>query len=254
LLGKLCSDGSGAAADDGGPDRFLLSGEQALFTSCIKNPPYYEGGSEFGLTNGYWAVKNHLPRAANAPNKVRQGAHLAVIFVTDEAAQELKQGEGDLFGEEGFLSYLDYKRSNCELTPSKATRLTGFIKPVLDLFTSSQASVHVIGGGCENSCNAEIAYGYQELVTGLEGQMGDVCQHDLSATLQVIINAIAASASPRMLAHIPISSTLTVDADGKRLERSRTLGWVYNASSNSLTFINLQIAKGTVVTASYRRF
>lgn len=254
ILGKLCSFGSGASSDDGGEDRFLLPTEQELFTDCVKNPPYYEGGSEHGLTNGYWAVKTHLPRALSSPNRIREGAHLAVIFVTDETSQELKEGGGDFFGQPGFLGYQDYKKMNCELTLDKQAKLQTFIKPLLDLYAAHQATVHLIGGGCANLCNAEMSYGYQELVGALGGQMGDVCQYDLNATLQVIINTIAASASPRTLQHVPISSTLTVEANGLSLNRSRTQGWVYNATSNSLTFINVQLSKGAVVVASYRRF
>lgn len=254
LVGKLCSDGSGASSDDGGEDRFLLPNEKDAFTACVKNPPYYEGGSEHGLSHGYWAVKNHLPRAAGSSHKIRQGAHLAVIFVTDETAQELKEGEGDFFGEQGFLSYMDYKKTNCQLSPDKQVKLETFIQPLVDLYGGAQATVHLIGGICNNACSAEVAFGYQELVNAFGGQTGDVCQHDLNATLQVIIDTIAASASPRTLQHVPISSTLVVEANGLLLPRSRTQGWVYNPTSTSLTFINVQVPKGAVVVASYRRF
>jgi hypothetical protein len=254
LLGKFCSDGNGASSDDGGEDRFLLPDEKDAFTACVKNPPYYEGGSEHGLSHGYWAVKNHLPRAASSSHKIREGAHLAVIFVTDETAQELTEEEGDFFGEPGFLSYMDYKKTNCQLTPDKQVKLETFIQPLVDLFGGAQATVHLIGGVCNNACSAEVAFGYQELVNAFGGQTGDVCQHDLNATLQVIIDTITASASPRTLKYVPISSTLAVEANGLLLPRSRTQGWVYNPTSNSLTFINVQVPKGAVVVASYQRF
>lgn len=253
-LGKLCSYGAGASTDAGGEDRFLLPSEQEVFTDCVKNPPYYEGGSEHGLTHGYWAVKSHLPRADASPHRIRKDAHLAVIYATDETAQELKEGSTNFFGQEGFLNYLDYKKTSCQLTPDKQTKLETFIAPVVDLYSEAKASVHVIGGVCNNPCNAEIAHGYRELVGAFGGQLGDVCQHDLNATLQVIIDSINASASPRTLKYVPISSTLAVEANGLRLERSRTQGWIYNPTSNSLTFINVQVPKGAVVVASYRRF
>jgi hypothetical protein len=253
-LGKFCSDGHGAASDDGGEDRFLLPHEQDTFSACVKNPPYYEGGSEHGLSHGYHAVKRHLPRAPSSPNRVRTNAHLAVIYVTDETAQELKEGSGSFFGVNGFLSYQDYKKTSCQLTSAKQAQMEAFLKPLFELYTTAEAKIHLIGGTCQNSCNAEIAYGYRELVDGFSGQVGEVCQHDLSATLQVIIDTINASASPRTLKYIPISSTLAVEAQGLRLKRSRVQGYIYNASSNSLTFINVKMPKGAVVVASYRRF
>ena len=253
-LGKFCSDGNGAASDDGGEDRFLLPHEQETFSACVKNPPYYEGGSEHGLSHGYHAIKRHLPRAAGSSTRVRTNAHLAVIYVTDETAQELKEGSSDFFGMKGFLNYKDYKKTNCQLDSAKQAQMETFLQPIVELYTDAKAKVHLIGGTCQNSCNAEIPYGYRELVDGFGGQVGEVCQHDLSATLQVIIDTINASASPRTLKHVPISSTLAVEANGLRLERSRIQGYIYNASSNSLTFINVKMPKGAIVTASYRRF
>ena len=253
-LGKFCSGPGFFAADDGGEDRFLLSHEQGLFAACVKNPPYYEGGAEHGLTHGYHALKRHLPRAENAPNRIRTGAQLAVIFVTDEAAQELKQGSDGLFGRRGFLTQADYRKSNCALSREKKAKMALFLRPLEDLYKSAGATVHVVGGTCQNSCNADIAYGYRELVQSSGGQEGEVCQHDLNATLQVIIDTIIGSASPRPLQHVPISSTLAVEANGQRLDRSRSRGYVYNAASNALTFINVDVPKGTVVVASYQRF
>jgi hypothetical protein len=257
-LGRFCSQATENTADEGGTDRFLLPSEKDEFKACVKNPPYFEGGSEYGLSNGYFAVKRHLPRAANRSDRIRTGAHLAIIFVTDETAQELKGG-GELLGVPGFLGFNDYRKENCSLDEAKQKQLDGFIKPLRDLFSATSqvgalTKVHVIGGTCNNSCNAEIAYGYKELAVASGGQLGDVCQSDLNATLNVIINSITASASPRVLKYAPVSSTLAVSVNGLRLDRSRTKGYMYNAANNSLTFINVKVAKGHRVTAAYRRF
>jgi hypothetical protein len=107
---------------------------------------------------------------------------------------------------------------------------------------------------CGNGCDAEIAYGYKELAAARSGQLGDVCQKNLGPTLQVILSSIASSASPRPLQHVPISSSLVVEANGLRLPRSMAQGYTYNAAANALTFINVQVVKGTVVGAAYRRF
>ena len=61
-----------------------VGAETAIFESCVRNPPGYEGGSEHGLTNALEAIKRHLPRQANAPDKIRPNANLAIIIATDE--------------------------------------------------------------------------------------------------------------------------------------------------------------------------
>lgn len=258
ILGKLCSTASPDKEHDGGEDRFLLPHEKDLFTACVLNPPYYEEQQEYGLTNGFWAVKNHLPRATNAPGSIREGAKLAVIFVTDETAHELKM-EGYFGAQKGFLSYNNYRSTACQLSSGNQMTMAEFMKPLITLFegeevAGSHSVVHVIGGTCNNQCNAEIPYGYRDIAYSTGGQIGDVCQKDLNATLQVIIDSIIASASPRVLQHVPISSTLEVVANGVQLPRSRSNGYTYSATSNSLTFVNVKVIKGNSVVVSYHRF
>jgi hypothetical protein len=255
-LGKFCSAISTKSSHDGGTDRFLLPGEQAIFSSCIKNPPYYEGGAEYGLTHGYWSVKRHLPRMSNWPNRIRTDAKLTVIFVTDEVPQGFKSGSS-VVGPGGILSTSDYKA--CTLSSSKQGFVAKGIKPLMDLFKGSadpggDATVHLIGGTCGNSCNAEVAHGYRELAQALGGQVGDICQSNLGATLQVIIDSIVAGASPQKLKYSPVSSTLAVAVAGKRLKRSRSAGFQYNAASNTLSFVNVKVTKGQALVASYHRF
>ena len=38
----------------------LTPNEQSIFEACIQNPPYYEGGSEYGLAGAYEAVTEAL--------------------------------------------------------------------------------------------------------------------------------------------------------------------------------------------------
>jgi hypothetical protein len=255
-LGKFCSAISTITSHDGGTDRFLLPTEQAIFSSCIKNPPYYEGGAEYGLTHGYWSVKRHLPRKSNWPNRIRTDAKVTVIFVTDEAPQGFKSGSS-VVGPGGIFGTSDYKK--CTLDSGKLDLVTKGTKPLMDLFQGKadpggQATVHLIGGTCGNSCNAEVAHGYRELAQALGGQVGDICQSNLGATLQVIIDSIVAGASPQKLKYTPVSSTLAVAVAGKRLKRSRSAGFQYNTASNTLTFVNVKISKGQALVASYHRF
>lgn len=249
-IGHLCGSASSNASDPGDPDRFLLPSEQSLFSACINNPPGNEYGSEHGLDNAAEAVKKHLPRMANAQDKIRPGARIVIILATDEAPQELKNG---------ILEYDDYGSTDCTLTTNKQTAVNAALKKYLDLFkgiTDPEAAAvfHVLGGICNNSCGAEMAHGYIEMAQQLGGQVGDICQKNLGSTLQVIIDSIIGAASPVVLEYVPIASSLAVAVDGKEIERSRTNGFDYRAERNSLAFINIKFEKGSEVVASYKRW
>ena len=114
--------------------------------------------------------------------------------------------------------------------------------------------MHVLGGVCKNSCSADIAHGYMEIADVLGGITADVCQKNLGASLQLIIDSISGAASPAVLEYVPISASLAVAVGQNVIQRSRTNGFDYSAASNSLIFINTPITKGTQVAASYRRW
>jgi hypothetical protein len=250
VVGKFCSKISTNQSDDGGVDRFLLPSEQSIFSSCIKNPPGYEGGSEYGLVNTKEAVKKHLPRAANAPDKVRADAKLVIIIATDEVPESLSSTIG----------YSNF--SSCTLDASTQTAVNSAIQPYVSLLSGvtdpeAAAVVHLIGGVCNStgcSWEPDVAHGYKELVQQLGGQIGDVCQKDLGNTLQVIIDSIVAGASPVKLDFVPISTSLAVAMDGVEILRSRTNGFDYRSSGNSLVFISVKYKKGSEVVASYKRW
>jgi hypothetical protein len=247
-VGKFCSKASTNTSDDGGQDRFLLPSEQTIFSACINNPPGYEGGSEYGLINGMEAVKKHLPRASGVPDKIRPEAKLVLIMVTDEVPEELGGG---------ILAYSDFDK--CQLDAAKQAAVNNYLKPHLDLYQGATdpeaaAMYHLIGGVCNNSCSADVGHGYRELAQALGGQIGDVCQKDLGNTLQVIIDSIVGAASPVKLDYVPISASLAAAMDGVEIKRSRTNGFDYRSSSNSLAFINVKYKKGSEVVASYKRW
>jgi len=247
-VGKFCSCASSNTSDMGCDDRFLLPSEQSVFSACIKNPPGYEGGSEYGLTNGMQAVKKHLPRAASDPARIRPEAKLVIIMVTDEIPEELGNG---------ILSYTDYDK--CQLDAAKQAAVDAAMKPFMDLYTGvtdpeAAAMYHLIGGVCSNSCGADVAHGYMQLAQALQGQIGDVCQKDLGNTLQVIIDSIIGLASPVKLDYVPISASLAVALDGTQVSRSRTNGFDYRSSTNTLAFINVKFKKGSEVVTSYKRW
>ena len=246
-VGKFCSKISTSTSDMGGTDRFLLPSEQTTFSSCIKNPPGYEGGSEYGLINADQAVKKHLPRASNAPDKIRNNATLVIIVATDEFPQSLS-------------STIGYGNSKtCTLAAADQTKVNSAVQKYMDLYTGvtdpeAAAMFHVIGGVCNNSCNAYVAHAYKELAQKLGGQTADVCQKNLGNTLQVIIDAITGKASPIILDYVPISLSLAVAMDAIEVKRSRTNGFDYRSATNSLVFINVKYKKGSEVIASYKRW
>ena len=245
-VGKFCSKVSSSTSDMGGTDRFLLPSEQTTFSSCIKNPPGYEGGSEYGLVNAEQAVKKHLPRASNTPDKIRTNATLVIIVATDEIP-------------EGLYSVLSGSYKTCTLGASKQAGLNTALSKYLDLFTGvtdpeASAMFHVIGGVCNNSCYADVAHGYKDLAQKLGGQWADVCQKNLGNTLQVIIDSITGAASPIELDYVPISSSLAVAMDAIEIKRSRTNGFDYRSNKNTLVFINVKYKKGSEVIASYKRW
>ena len=244
-VGKFCSKISSTTSDDGGDDRFLLPKEQAIFSSCIQNPPGYEGGSEYGLVNARAAVEHHLPRAVNDPRRIRKGATLVIIVATDEVPNSLTNTIG----------YSNFK--TCSLPVDTQKQLDTRLVEFLEVFSGkvnpeAQAMFHVIGGVCSNSCGAQVAHGYRELAHALGGQVGDVCQKNLGNTLQVIINSIVGKVSPVKMKHVPISSTLALSINGMAVKRSLAKGFVYNAASNSLAFINVPYKKGSKIVIGYK--
>ncbi len=267
--GKLCSTASGDPGHSGGADRFLLHTEKSTFVSCVKNPPYdfrlntVHGGKEYGLTNAKAAVQRMLPRVAGSSSRVRPDAELAVIVVTDEAPCELKnqpcagkKGECDWACQDGFLQASDYDshiNKKCALVGLDST-MQKAMAPYTFFFKTANATVHLIGGGCLSRCRANLMWGYDDLVAATKGQTGDVCQKNLGATLQHIVDGIAAAASPVKLAHTPISSTLVVELQTRRLSRSRHHGFMYNAASRSLTFNHVEYSLGHQAVAAYSRF
>jgi len=263
IVGKMCGQLMPPPMFDfsnGGPDRFLLPSEQKIFKSCIANPPYKEGSSEYGLAHAYEGVTRHLPRKAGDQSKIRPGASLAIIIATDEAPKELKGGKYKGQGP-------SYKANGCSLTATSQAEVNKYLGPWFTLFggkdpkwgSQARAMVHLIGGLCgssggSSSCSAEVGHGYLELVKATGGIAADICQKNLGTTLQIIIDAITGAASPAVLQYVPISASLAVALDNKQLKRSRASGFDYVGFSNSLVFVGVKIPKGSKVVASYRRW
>ena len=261
-VGRFCSVATTSTSHDGGPDRFLTSKEQSIFKACVKNPPYYEGGSEYGLAHTYEAVTRHLPRHPGIANKIRKDATLVIIIATDEAPQEFKS-YSTYKGKSGFLNYNEYAIDQC--TTSKMGQINNYLDSWVKLFTGKdpkwgsegKAVVHLIAGVCKSKCGSyppEFPWGYQELVKATGGQIGDICQKNLGVTLQKMINSITGKASPAILQYVPMSASLAVAVNKTQVPRSRSAGFDYDRASNALIFHGVSLSKGKQVVASYRRW
>lgn len=279
--GKFCSEISTDVEDDGGDDRFLLPSEQAIFDSCIENPPFYENSSEYGLANAWTALTTHLPRqpmSANDETKIREEAELAIIIVSDEVSEEItlfnywtdpdgNKHNGVLAGVNIFdpLAPTEFNINQC--TSSKQPQIDDFVKDWITLFkgnhptwgAAAKATVHLIGGVCQQPCGFAVAgpdfpYGYIELVRATGGQHADICQADLGSTLQLIIDSIVGASSNSKLQFVPMSASLAVAINEEKLDRSREKGFDYDSGANTIVLFNYPFEKGDKMVVSYRRW
>jgi hypothetical protein len=254
-VGKFCSVASSNQYHDGGPDNFLLPTQLSTFSACINNPPGYEQGYEYGLLNAREAVKRHLPRG-NSKSKIRKGAQVVIIVVTDEAPQSLKSGTSG-----GFLNSADLQK--CTLDPTVQSKVDSAVKPYSDYLSGKSDAgakidhYQVIGGACGStgcSNQPEIAHGYKELAQAFSGKLYDVCASDLGSAVTDIINGIVATGAPSLLTEIPISASVAVALDGKTLTRSRVSGFYHPPLTKQIVFSGSQPKAGSKVVISYKRW
>lgn len=238
-------------ADGQSNDHFLTSGNLTQFQACILEPwgsGTSEGGTEHGITQGYNALVNHLPRD-NQPNRIRPDAQLVIIYVSDERAQELKDscGAGEGSG-------------TATIAPACMQQVIG---PTVNLLlgVSNPEGVgraHAIVGPPPSGCStaSQVGQGYVEIANATGGQVASICQSDLGSTLQIIIEDIVASSSPVVLHHYPISVSVAVAKDGVPLNRSRQDGFDYRSSANTVVFVNQQFdpLQESEVVVSYLRW
>ena len=246
-VGVFCSKISTQPTDLGGTDRFLLPTEQAIFSACIKNPPGLENGAEFGLVNAEEAVKKHLPRATSKTDKIRTGAQVVIIVVTDEFPQSIASTIGGG----------NYK--TCTLDSATQTKVNGALKPLQDYFSGTKNKetkvdyFQAIAGTCNNTCNAFVAHGYKEMAAKFKGTVYDVCEKNVGASINKIIDTILLAKSPHILKYQPIAASLAVAINSKIIQRSLLNGFDYLPATNSLSFHGTaKPTKGSTVVTSYQ--
>jgi hypothetical protein len=216
--------------DNASGDYFMGPSDLTSFQACALHPEGAgdpEGAYEYGITQGYAAIINHLPRA-DAANRIRPDAQLVMIFASDERACELE--DADCCTGSG---------ADCDPACVQAE-----IQDLLDLLMGNanpegMGMAHAIidpppGPPCGGYT---VGKGYSDIVNALGGQIGSICQTDLGATMQVIIDDIVANSSPVVLRHVPISLSIACSKDGVALERSREEGFDYRGSANTVVFV-----------------
>jgi hypothetical protein len=220
-------------------DHFLGPADLAAFQACAIQPwggGVQEGGMEHGITQGYNAVVSHLPRA-NQPDRIRPDAHLAIIYVTDERAQELTDACGG-----GGGPWTNYD----------PVCLSSVVGPTVDLLhgVSNPEGVgraHSIIGPPPASCPdaIQVGQGYLDITNATGGQVHSICTPNMLDPMLRILEDIISSASVVVLPHRPISLSLAVAKEDKTVQpselvalpRSRTAGFDYSAASNGVVFI-----------------
>lgn len=229
-------------------DRWLLPSEQMEFQNAINDPSgpdAADGGTEDGLTQMRAAMMRHLPRSNSDPQMIREDAKLVIIIVTDEKAQEVK--DAGILGE-----------GNNQPTAAEQMQIDALVAPYVTELNANDVTVHLIGEPLPfgPACGTEHTYGYYEVVNATGGQMGDICQADLGATLDTLIEDIISGSSPLTLAKIPISTSVSVSRDTVPLTRSRQSGFDYRGATNAISFYNqlFSPAMPSEITISYRRW
>jgi len=238
-------------------DQWLGPGQDTQFVNCINDPAGAQtasGGSEYGFTQMQDAITVHTPRNATDPHKIRPEAKLVVIFVSDEAAQEFKNDSG------------------CPVTDWDTSQWNASCDALVNQYVSflqqpeHDAAAHgILVPGATPTCSSQGDWGrgYEETINQVGGQIGSICQADLTATLSLIIQDIVGSASPVILQHTPISVSLAVAKEDKTttpstyvaLPRSRVMGFDYRASANTIVFLQQDFSNPPYeVVVSYQRW
>ena len=136
----------------------------SLFVSYLRDTSGYDDGCEFGLSAVRDAIDRALPRTpvgADDPRRIRGDATVAVVYISDEYAQEITMQSGqDCFGYNPSCNtgIGDYYEANvdtvCRVQPSTAQQacIDSVVQPFIDQLRSPQvdgvAFAQVISGRC----------------------------------------------------------------------------------------------------------
>ncbi len=246
-------------------------------------------GCEFGLEAVSNAVRRALPRTPSGtpedPRRIRDQATLAVVYISDEHAQELTENQdcnGYNPGGTCFTGVEDLFSSPagvgvCSDVPNATERAC--IDTVLTRYLNELQAQNAIAFGqiidatppgpcdqgqfrCPNSqqTSNEPGVGYIEMVQGTRGTFYSPCTANPGPALQAIVDAVSGAASQYQLTGRPISSTIKVGLTRQgtavtvEVPRDKRDGFDYDPSSNSIFFrgANFRPNQNDRVTISYR--
>lgn len=247
-------------------------------------------GCEFGLTAVQDAVTRATPGTARgAPEdarRLRDYATLAVVYISDEHAQEIEGGQAchsytvpcDTGTRDIYTGAGNPHDSYCAATLTQAQRncVDSTVQPFITQLQNRNAIAfaQVINpeppGNCDQGqfrCPQQGAQpqneggrGYVEVVAATGGTFYSPCSDTPGAALQAIVDAVSAAASEYQLSGTPISSTLKVGITPQGstvttiVPRDKEQGFDYDPVANAIFFRGAlyRPSQGDRVTISYR--
>jgi hypothetical protein len=234
------------------PNGRLCDKNGALFTNDIQKfrdcvdvlDPSSVGlriAGEHTVTMGAAAINRALPRSNSDPSKLRPDAATIIISVTDEFDDHIQARMG-------------WRDAGGSGEPPNDPTLSGFdsaqldtvVQPFIDYFLRPEVNASVFGiywiPGTPCTIASEASAGIDRIVNRTGGTAGNICQQDLTATLQQIATASVGLASGLRLRGVPVPPSLEVKvgqvSTGNILDpaRSRADGWDYDAIVNRVSF------------------
>ncbi len=259
--GKL-SRGSGVAQNYG---LWILPTEATVFRNAVTDPSgskAADGGLEHGFTQLTNVIEHHLPRSTTDATKIRTDAKLVIIMESDESAQELESG-GTFPPPAGgtFARVTGIPNNSATLNANQQSAVAAIVTPFANYIKLQDSVFHaIVLPPSVQRCNASdigtVGWGYIELAAATGGQSASICQADITTTLTRILDDISGAASPVVLKKFPISLSIAVAKDNVQLSRSRSMGFDYRFSSNSIVFFGVPFMPNVAseVVVSYRRY
>jgi hypothetical protein len=246
-------------------------------------------GCEFGLEAAGDAISAALPRSApgvEVANRLRDNAVMAVVYISDEHAQEVTEGQcghnpGGNGCNTGIQDYYNTGNDNvCSVTLNAAqqTCVNNQVAPYItqiqaengiafaQIITPNANPTVCTGYACPNGQPAnEPGIGYVEVVNATGGAFYTPCLDNPGAALQAIVDAVAGAASQFQLTGSPISSTIKVgvvrigsggNGITEIVPRDKDDGFDYDPASNSIFFrgATFRPNQDDLVVVSYREW
>jgi hypothetical protein len=231
---------NGQLCDLGGAN---FTTDVAKFQACIDQAARQSLTSEHTGTIGTAAIARAQPPSDTDNTKVRPGASVVVISVTDEF--------DDLIS--GQMGWRDAGGSGA--APNDPTLDPNFnlatldqkVQPFVDYYLRPEINATVFGifwiPGQPCTISSEAAADIQRIVDLTGGTYGNICSGNLQSTLLEIAESAAGIASGLRVRGNPAPPSLGVrvgDVSSQQIltpARSRQDGWDYDAVTNAVTFI-----------------